>query len=540
MSAYIGLGMTQGAKGVQQYERGRATREAQQSEAQNRKKMSEMQLKEYASQAPLREQQNEQALAEARHNTRLANQQNLKSITFSAFDKYEADGDVRHLNNMLSDVKKNPIGANSGSNIVRYDELTDTPEIRQMMVGAGYADFDGILKDRKLNKSFVVTTGSDGKKQVWDVDKVYAASGYGKYMTEEKLKEAKMRAEISELTRKGESVSSIQAKEQVIKSMMDANPGMPRHKAWQAVTEIEKGTTQGQDITAIKLISQEEGIGVLEATKQYYDQKNGAKSTTDQEKFVQDFMTNNPNSTRTDAVNSYKNQVKTADSKNIAEVDQYKDELDSVKFLDADMSTMSTQDRANVHRKISKIETLLDIKLSNEDKRVMRDLNNLTKLGAIAGTELTPDETGILDSTLNSFKKYMFDEVGGSVATSAYETFRNIFRNSLYGASLTETEVKAFNAAAGTLGQKFQPALSRLNTQMKSIKSQLESIRDTNDPYISKFYLGKDIGSIDDAIRQIESRLDLVSTYKGKQTVTTQDVLDRDNRPSLESLFEGL
>ena len=147
MSANIGLGITQGAKAIQQHERGRATREAQQAEAQNRQKLSKMKMDEYEGNADTRESQNELQLAQNRLETRKANQQHLKSVTFSAFDRYEADGDVRHLNMMLKDVKKNPIGARSGSTIARYDELTDTPQIRQLMQGAGYQDFDGILGD---------------------------------------------------------------------------------------------------------------------------------------------------------------------------------------------------------------------------------------------------------------------------------------------------------------------------------------------------------------------------------------------------------
>lgn len=542
MSAYIGLGMTQGAKDVQKYAQGKSMREAQQAQAMREAKLSEMKLSEFENNAPLREKEAEVKLAQLEGQLRQTNMQNLKAVTFSHFDRFEADGDVKHLNNMLRDVKKNPIGANANSDIVRYDALDNSPEVRQMMIGAGYSDFDGILNDPKLKKSFVVTTNTAGQKQVWDVDKVYAATGYGKHMTNENLEETRKRAEISELLRRGNSLTSIQAKESVVKSMMEAE-GIPRHEAWKRVTEIEKGSNTGQDMTAIKLISEEEGIGILEATEKYYSLKNQGRGQTDQERFVQDYIVNNPEATRQQASTAYANRNTTTQIKNQDAVEESKNALDEIGFLDMDLSNLSAQESANIQRQVSKIETLLSAPLSAEDKRVMRSLNNLTNLGATAGTKLTPQETGLMDSTLNNFKKYMFNEVGGSEATAAYETFRNIFRNSLYGATLTNAEIKAFNTAAGTLGQKFKPAMTRLNTQMQSIKNQLESIRDTNDPYIAKFYLGKDIAAIDDAIMAIDARIELTADIVRADGTTVESSLNVEeakkinNRRPIDDIF---
>jgi hypothetical protein len=169
---------------------------------------------------------------------------------------------------------------------------------------------------------------------------------------------------------------------------------------------------------------------------------------------------------------------------------------------------MSMTERARIYRDyISPLEDLRNFKLSTEDKRTVRNLRDLTALGNKAGTELTPDETGLIDSTLNNFKKYVFDEVGGKKATSSYETFRNIFRNALYGASLTQAEITAFNKASGTLGQQFQPVIAQLQVQMETIKSNLESIRDLNDPDIAHYYTGQSIEEIDNAIMAIEERL---------------------------------
>jgi hypothetical protein len=191
----------------------------------------------------------------------------------------------------------------------------------------------------------------------------------------------------------------------------------------------------------------------------------------------------------------------------VADVRTLRQGLDEMNWLESKVGEMSSVDRARVYRDyISPLEDLRNFNLSTEDKRTIRNLRDLTALGQTAGTELTPDETGLLDTSLNSVKKYIFDEVGGKKATSSYETFRNIFRNALYGASLTQAEIQAFNKAAGTLGQQFQPVLAQLQTQMETIKTNLESIRDLNDPDIAHYYLGAPIEDIDRAIAAIEER----------------------------------
>ena len=209
-----------------------------------------------------------------------------------------------------------------------------------------------------------------------------------------------------------------------------------------------------------------------------------------------------------EAAAEYRNLAKTTTQKEVADVQTLRKGLDEMNWLDTSVKEMSSVDRARVYRDyISPLEDLRNFKLSTEDKRTVRNLRDLTALGHKAGTELTPDETGLLDNSLNQFKKYIFDEVGGKKATSSYETFRNIFRNALYGASLTQAEIQAFNKAAGTLGQQFQPVMAQLQTQMETIKSNLESIRDLNDPDIAHYYLGAPIEDIDDAIMAIEERL---------------------------------
>lgn len=53
-------------------------------------------------------------LAEMQYQQELYNMQTtqLQDRTYSAFDRYSSDHDVKHLNNFLAEAKKNPVGAN--------------------------------------------------------------------------------------------------------------------------------------------------------------------------------------------------------------------------------------------------------------------------------------------------------------------------------------------------------------------------------------------------------------------------------------------
>jgi len=528
MSAYIGLGITRGAKEVQKHEQGRAMREAQQAEATNRQKLSKMQLDDYNSpkQVSLRDQQTELMLAQTKQETRAANRQMLKNTTFMAFDKYLATGNTEVFNGMLADIKKNPVGAKFDSGIIRYDPLTDTPEIRRKMEEAGINDLDGVLADKKLSQSFVVTTGSDGQKTVWDVDKVMASSGFKYDYNERALKDAQVRAQTKMFLQKGNSVTEIDMKNRAVEALIKANPTMPYNQAYKEITEIAKSGSISGDSSMIREIAEEDGTSIMEATVKYYDAKNAGKGQTDQSRFIDSYMKDNPEATRSEASKEYKNLNDTASIKNDDATRAAKDKLDEVGYLDMDMENLTNQQKANIQREVATIMSVGGASLTTEDERVLRDLNALTSLGGKAGEELTDAETGLMDSFLNNVKKYLIDEVGGAEGTSSYHTFRNIIRNGLFGASLTNTEKASFDKAAGTLGERFQPVMQKLVTQMTTIKSKLETIANLKDPYVAKFYLGKSVSNIDDAIRQIESRIDLVSSYKTKGKVTTEDVMD--------------
>jgi len=515
-SAQMWSGVTQGLSQVSKDMSTRELRDAQLAEAKNKQQLSQQQLQEFQQGAPGRQRTDDLQLQQLEAQTRKINQQALTSTTMSALDRFNSDGSARHLNVLLSDAKKNPVGMSLYSNVSRYDNLVKSDANDKLLKQAGYTP-DDVYGDSDLASDLLVMTSTTGEQRLLPRETMYVATGYNNYLDDKQLATMERKARISQMMRGGQSKAKVTMQERVVQSLIDEGRASTVAEAYELLQKIDAGdqkmlsSTEERQVEKIMQDAKDAGkpISNLEALDQYYNARRQGSGVTNEERFVQDYLDNNEGSTREEATSAYRNLAQTSTQKEVTDVKELRVGLDEMNWLESKPSEMSGTERAKVYRDyISPLEDLRNFKLSTEDKRTVRSLRNLTALGGTAGTELTPDETGLLDSTLNSFKKYIFDEVGGKKATASYETFRNVFRNALYGASLTKPEIDSFNKAAGTLGQKFQPVMQQLQVQMSTIKNNLEAIRDLNDPDIAHYYTGQSIEQIDDAIAAIEDRMD--------------------------------
>lgn len=472
--------VTTGLSAVQDYSRDRPERDARRAEAKTRQEKAELGLKEYKQNAPLRKTAAELELEQLRMQTKSMHGQSLKKSTYDAFRLYEGDKDVKHLNNFLKDAKVNPMGAKQYGDISRYDRLEDTPETRAMLAQAGYTDPDAVFNDPDVADNFVLATMTDGTRVLGDLTKAYAGTGFNQYMTTQELEVLQKRATLASTLRGSESADS-----RMITQIMD-----------------------------------EEQLTLYEATKRYYEAKHSGKSKGSTiERETEQVLAENPNMPREEAMAMAKQRIepRTAPAKNLeqaADVSLSLDEIAGGDYFEADINDPSV--RRKLGPKITELEKLTGQSLTTEDKRTARNIRSLLALGRTAGTELTSDEAGLLDNTLTRVRKYFTNDIGGVEGTSAYESFRNVFRNALYGASLTQTESAAFQAAAGSLKQKLGPALQQLRVQMSDLKEQMQSIYDLNDERISYYYLGRSNEEIDDALMALDERLELIQD-SGKQ-----------------------
>ncbi len=156
------------------------------------------------------------------------------------------------------------------------------------------------------------------------------------------------------------------------------------------------------------------------------------------------------------------------------------------------------------------IDELSGRRLSEADKKKLAESNKLLKL-AEPGTRLTDSNTGILDSTFKQASTYLKDNVDGIAATSANAAFRNVLRNALYGATLTDGEISAFNEAYGSLGQKAGPALQMFKTGLLNVKADLETQMAMMSPTTFKIRFGKSAEEMDKIMSSLDNRISLIT-----------------------------
>ena len=178
------------------------------------------------------------------------------------------------------------------------------------------------------------------------------------------------------------------------------------------------------------------------------------------------------------------------------------------KFWSLDMSNSDTRNK--LYSSMNKIMKLQGTEWTSKDRAELHDIRVLTAMGE-PGTDLSEQETGVIDSLLLNVKKYISDEVTGVDATSAYAAFRNTVRHALYGSALTEAEITSFNEAFGTLGQKLGPVLEQFKTSLNQVKAKLSSISDLQNPYVSKYFLGADQDQLDKMILGLDQRIEYLS-----------------------------
>ena len=482
-------------------------------------------------QADLQIRQGEEALRQSQERSeRVAGRENLelqqlkvdvrktqaeetRRNTFDAFRRYEADGSTRHLNQFLQQSKNNPVSQRLYGSVLRVDPLVEDIESVNMLTRAGIEDTEAIFEDDDLRRNYLIATGPNGTRELVDMSKLYAASGYTQYAESQELAMLQQRAELANLI---------------------------------------SGPTSAET-NIIEKIAREEGISTLEAAQKYRRTRFKGRSTgtgttgtsrgTAKERIIQQLMANNPELSYEEALRQAEPTARQKDSAAALDVRTELDTLAGGDFFATDLT--DPKERRKYGPKVAQLEQLTGRELTTEDKRLARELRNLLALGKTAGEGLTDEETGPIDSVLRRFRKYVFDNVEGTEATSAYESFRNIFRNALYGASLTNAEIESFNRAAGTLAQQTGPVLAQLRTQVETIRDQMQSIYDLNEEYVSHYYIGTSLDEVDAVVQALDERIEIfeegiaaaAAPITAETPAAEQVVTDPAERKSLEEIF---
>ena len=391
-----------------------------------------------------------------------------KQDTFNAFQMYSADYDPRHL---MRAIHTNPVLRDIYSDVVSIDKIdpaNDTILMRNS--GLDETNFDP--------NRYLKVTRPDGRKDVMDMLEVYKGTGYLNQVSNQELerllKESQINKNNKPPSRGGKS--------------SDKGTAMERNAAAVAAARdrIEAGVGSSEDEELIRMADKEQA-GVI------------------------------PGKFRVAA------ETKEALFEEFGGVNE---------FYGTNFSVESKEGNTNYMRAIPyvrQIEELEGIDLTSAQKTQLSDIRALIALGDPAA-EITDAETGLIDNMLLNFKKYVSDEVGGLAATSAYASFRNSVRHALYGAALTDAEIKSFNESFATLGQKTGPVLEQFKTAMQQVKANLNSIARMTSPISAKVRLGMDQEGIDRIIAQIDRRI---------QFLNSKAPIAPEKKQRLDSIFKG-
>lgn len=531
-NAYIGAGIAQAASNVMDWDRNRNTRELQRREA-------ELRVSQAEAAAPIQKSQAELELEQLKLQTKQLQAQFFKTQTFDAMRMYEADGDPTHLNSFLQQAKQSPVGGSIFQDVVRVDRLS--PNDLDMVKNIGIQDAEGFINNPDLAKQFVVATLSNGERSVIDMERMYAGTGFAQYLAAEQTDLMSKRALAISRLRQGESVERLSALERVAKQMA-AELGIPEWEAYERL-KGSSNRAQGSELERLakEIQDQNPGMDYLDAYQEAVRTRS-AGSETERAARLEAENTGRPYNEVLQEMRRKQQaptSVKEADEANLAT--EKLQEAFGGNFYGTDFSDANNRRLAQPY--IRTIEKTVGATFSEEDKRTMRSVRQLVQLGGRAGEKLTDQETGLIDRMMSGLNAYISDNVTDSKAgVAAYETFRNVLRNALFGSALTDNEIKAFNAAAGNLGQQKGPVLQKLNEQLRNIRANLGSIATMGDETLAHYYLGADQEKLDDVITAIDERINRISQISANSDAPMPTVPVRrqpQERRPLSEIFGG-
>lgn len=429
--------------------------------------------------------------------------ENNRQTSFRAFEAFDSDGDLRHINNMLADFRKS--GSTMFARVARVDPITsmDFPELDKLGIPPQMQKM--MVNDPILSKSYLKVTETDGTVTYRSMDELKGANGYLSYASAKELKRVQDAALQQQLIAMGYEAdeTGLEAYRRAINEFPpNTDPRSPevqeaitkhyndliKRGKWKPYGAKGSGSGTGEERYAIRYV--EEVLNIKPGEPGYDEAVLQAQD---------DFA----DSRRRPAM-----------LRNLDSVDIVEDELLEMNFLDLDLNDLTQTERAQIERKIRRIERAGGAELDAAAKSKLMEIRKFSTLGTLA-SELTPEQTGIIDNLLFDVKKYLFDNVENTTATSAYQTISNFIMHTLYGATLQPGEQKRFLKATGSLAQQRGPVLEQLRVALQGIKDDYEVLAELNNEFVMKWRTGQTEASLNNMLIVLDERIKYVQSVKG-------------------------
>ncbi len=464
-------------------EKGKANR----ADIQARKALAEQSLKETETLGDTKLEVATEELDVIKKQNKLFKDKFTRNETYSALDRYSADGDIIHLNTMLQD----PGVKEKFPNAVRFDKLVEA-DMQAVARDMGPTEAVAYADSPELQKDLVKITMQDGSTKIGSMSQLAAVTGYTRYAGARERAKMKELAQIRRLGRGGATTAKErQAMLQVEQEGLDPTSTEGVNRYLEILTKLnEKAPGRGtKNEREAERLTRLEGIedsdpGWDEAVQKNYEGIVAREARTTKQKDI------------------------IAGDQAIADIDELAG--GEGKFLELDMSL--PRNKRKYEQNIEKAEKLKGIEFSEQEKKMIASVKQLTTLGA-PGAQLSSKETGIIDSMLFSARKYLTDNVTGVDTTSAYAALRNTIRHALYGSALTPGEAASFKEQFGSLKQQTGPVLAQFRVALEQVRANLESLSDTNNSYVMHYRLGTDKARLDEIIDALDERIDAFSGF---------------------------
>ena len=124
---------------------------------------------------------------------------------------------------------------------------------------------------------------------------------------------------------------------------------------------------------------------------------------------------------------------------------------------------------------------------------------------------LSPESTGIIDSTLEAVNRKFTDSAEGREARAAYSGLINTIRNQQFGSALTDAEIAAFRKAYGADSDQVTVVLSGLREIGELTRSKLQAVADLNNDVVIKARTGSSKAEIEQYLQNIQKRIGFYS-----------------------------
>jgi hypothetical protein len=182
------------------------------------------------------------------------------------------------------------------------------------------------------------------------------------------------------------------------------------------------------------------------------------------------------------------------------------------KFFETNFTDRTNRIKAS--KAIREIEQAGGEGLAAADKADVKDINVLIASGKAVAEELTPEATGILDNFTSNIEKYMEDEhVESTAGRAAYNAYRNALLRAFGGTAMSDAEVQNFNAAFGTLAQKYPAVISQFKQAITQTKAKLDTVAKLNNPYLAHYYLGTSQDDLDIILSRLDKNMEMIQRH---------------------------